>query len=78
MSEAIRQSCRGMIQQYFATIFFAAISWHSLLSGANAEETRVVVAYSSINPNSSHLITAHYAGVIRRSAHLRYYREAGD
>ena len=67
MSEAIRQSCRGMIQQYFATIFcFAAISLLYLLSVANAEETRVVVAYSSINPNSSHLEIARAQGFYRK------------
>jgi len=67
VSEAIRQSCRGMIQQRLATIFcFAAISLLYLLSVANAEETRVVVAYSSINPNSSHLEIARAQGFYRK------------
>ena len=67
VSEAIRQSCRRMIQRYLVTIFcFAAISLLYLLSVANAEETRVVVAYSSINPNSSHLEIARAQGFYRK------------
>jgi len=67
VSEAIRQWCRGMIQQYFATIFcFAAISLLYLFSVTNAEEARVVAAYSSINPNSSQLEIARAQGFYRK------------
>ena len=66
MSEAIRQWCRGMIQQYFATIFCAAVSLLYLFSVTNAEEARVVAAYSSINPNSSQLEIARAQGFYRK------------
>ena len=84
MSEAIRQSCRGMIQQYFATIFcFAAISLLYLLSVANAEETRVVVAYSSINPEffpSGNRAGARFLSQIRLGPgdHSRAQQRDGD
>jgi ABC-type nitrate/sulfonate/bicarbonate transport system substrate-binding protein len=56
-----------MIQQYFATIFcFAAISLLYLYSVANAEEARVVAAYSSINPNSSQMEIARAQGFYRK------------
>jgi ABC-type nitrate/sulfonate/bicarbonate transport system substrate-binding protein len=63
----ITQSCRGMIQQRLGLFFrFAAISLLYLLSAADAAETPVVVAYSSINPNSSHLEITRAQGFYRK------------
>ena len=56
-----------MIQRCFVKIVcFAAIALLCLLSAANAEETRVVAAYSSINPNSSQLEIARAQGFYRK------------
>ena len=67
VSDVIRQSYRGMIDQRLASLFcFAAVTLLCLLSAANAEETRVVIAYSSINPNSSQLEIARAQGFYRK------------
>jgi ABC-type nitrate/sulfonate/bicarbonate transport system substrate-binding protein len=56
-----------MIDQRLASLFcFAAVTLLCLLSAANAEETRVVIAYSSINPNSSQLEIARAQGFYRK------------
>ncbi len=56
-----------MIYQCFAPIFcFAAVFLFYLVCATNADEKRVVAAYSSINPNSSQLEIARAQGFYRK------------
>ena len=66
VNEAIRQSLYGIHRRLAAICSLAAVLLLYPLSVANAEETRVVVAYSSINPNSSHLEIARAQGFYRK------------
>jgi ABC-type nitrate/sulfonate/bicarbonate transport system substrate-binding protein len=52
-------------QRFNLYLCLAFILFLALLSAARAEDTRVVVAYSSINPNSSHLEIARAQGFYR-------------
>ena len=67
MCDPIKQFSREPFEQRFKSFFCLAwIFLLALLSGAHAEDTRVAVAYSSINPNSSHLEIARAQGFYRK------------
>jgi ABC-type nitrate/sulfonate/bicarbonate transport system substrate-binding protein len=56
-----------MMRHYHSLLICLALGcFLSLFAAANAAETRLVVAYSSINPNSSHLELARVQGFYRK------------